>query len=215
MTVEIVKDLRGAFGLARDQDPRPTCMAFAASDAHASARGKWEPLSVEWAYYHALKREGSVPHRGVYMTTMLDTLRLDGQPVEAEWPYVASLFTDIEKWQPPAASIIFKRESAPVPTGNEYIIAQIKLGNPVLFTMSISKSFFTPASNGIIDADEPVEINRVHALIAVGCGKKDGKEYILVRNSWGPYWGIGGYAWLEAGYLSKRLKVSAIILGEI
>ena len=59
--IKILVDLRNNLGPARDQDPRPTCMAFAASDAHAAARDGWEPLSTEWAYYHALKRDGGLP----------------------------------------------------------------------------------------------------------------------------------------------------------
>ena len=34
--IKSLVDLRGNFGPARDQNPRPTCMAFAASDAHAA-----------------------------------------------------------------------------------------------------------------------------------------------------------------------------------
>ena len=59
--IKSVVDLRGDLGPARDQDPRPTCMAFAASDAHGAARDGWEPLSTEWAYYHALKRDSGLP----------------------------------------------------------------------------------------------------------------------------------------------------------
>jgi hypothetical protein len=73
--IKSLVDLRGSFGPARDQDPRPTCMAFAASDAHAAARDGWEPLSTEWAYYHALKRDGGLPHQGATLDAMLATIK--------------------------------------------------------------------------------------------------------------------------------------------
>jgi len=95
MNIVVDKDLRVNFGPVRDQDPRPTCMAFAASDAHAGVRAGWQPLSIEWAYYHALKRDGGAPHDGATMESMLAVLRFDGQPDEAVWPYIAELFTDI------------------------------------------------------------------------------------------------------------------------
>jgi hypothetical protein len=87
MAIQITKDLRGSFGPARDQSARPTCMAFAASDAHAAARPGWAPLSVEWAYYHAVQRDGGLPHQGATMPAMLTSIREDGQSHEADWPY--------------------------------------------------------------------------------------------------------------------------------
>src|SRR6266849_3142880 len=104
MLVDILCDLRSEFGAARDQNPRPTCMAFAASDAHAGVRPGWQPLSVEWAYYCALKQDGGVPHDGVTMGGMLATLRIDGQPEEEAWPYIAEFFTDFTAWVPPKAN---------------------------------------------------------------------------------------------------------------
>jgi len=32
-----------------------------------------------------------------------------------------------------------------------------------------------------------------HAVTAVGYGNEDGKEYLIVRNSWGADWGESGY----------------------
>lgn len=215
MSITVSTDLRATFGPARDQDPRPTCMAFAASDAHAGARPGWDPLSVEWAYYHALKREGGVPHQGVRMATMLATLRSDGQPVESCWPYIPSLFTDTEAWKPPANCPVFKRDSAMTTASVAGIVTQLQAGTPVLFTMSVSRAFFRPNADGVISATEPLEPKRVHALVAVGHGQNDKGLFILVRNSWGMGWGLAGHAWVDVGYLDPRLKVAAAMTGEL
>ena len=64
MEVTIDCDLRSMFGPVRHQGIRPTCMAFAASDAHAAVRPDWVPLSCEFAYFHALKRDGGTRATG-------------------------------------------------------------------------------------------------------------------------------------------------------
>ena len=188
-------------------------MAFAASDAHAAARGAWQPLSVEWAYYHALQRDGGVPHAGLTMGGMLDELRLDGQPEEAAWPYLAELFTDISAWVPPRASPVYRRNSTSRPATVEAMFESLDADHPVLFTMSISKSFRRPGTGGVIESTEPLEPNRVHALIAVGHGHRQEDKFVLVRNSWGDAWGSGGYAWIAIPYLTPRLLRTATMAG--
>lgn len=216
MSIKVVKDLRAQFGPARDQDPRPTCMAFAGSDAHAGARSGWDPLSVEWAYYHALQREGAQPHEGVTLTTMLQTLRGDGQPIEAAWPYSPSFFSDFSTYTPPpCCDPLYKRDSAQMLATVDDIIQQIDRDKPVLFTMSLSRSFFFAAPDGIVSANEPLEPKRVHALVAVGHGVRGLNRFILVRNSWGEAWAMAGHAWLDVVYLKPRLLVAATLTGEL
>lgn len=210
--IVVKKDLRQKFGAARDQSPRPTCMAFAASDAHAGVRSGWQPLSAEWAYYYGLGRDGSKPHAGVTLTSMLAALQFDGQPEETAWPYIPHLFPDSTNWAPPSANPIFKRKHVLQAATVANFVQCLDRDEPVLFTMNISRSFFRPDAQGIVSATEPLEPKRVHALVAVGHASREKELLILVRNSWGLHWGINGYAWLESSYISPRLLHAATLV---
>ena len=63
----------------------------------------WEPLSCEYAFFHAQRRSNRPPTQGALLPEMLAVIREDGQPVETDWPYLAQIPTDANKWQPPAS----------------------------------------------------------------------------------------------------------------
>ena len=50
-----------------------------------------------------------------------------------------------------------------------------------------------------------------HAMLAVGYDDErmigENQGAILARNSWGPEWGDGGYAWLAYEWIESRLAV--------
>lgn len=214
MTITAVVDLRAKFGAARDQDPRPTCAAFAVSDAHAAQRGRWDPLSTEWAYYHALQREGGTPDDGVALGTMLESIRLDGQPCEKAWPYIASDIVDIAAWQPPShGETLYKRNYTCCPSTVPAIIAELDSQRPVVIAMYISLAFYVP-KNGIIESSETVAYDIGHAVTAVGHGMRAKTSFVLIRNSWGDQWGANGYAWVSEDYLSPRVIGTATMTTE-
>jgi hypothetical protein len=213
--IKSIVDLRGSFGTARDQNPRPTCLAFAASDAHAGARPAWEPLSAEWAYYHAVKRDGGLPHEGATLNAMLAAIKSDGQPTESHWPYIKAPITDVNAWKPPASAVqLFFRDHGPCGARVQQVIDQLNAGTPVLITMTLSDAFYRPDADGVIAANEPTDPKRRHAVVAVGHGRRCTAGLVLVRNSWGEAWGLKGYAWVATDYLAPRLTGAAIMTTE-
>jgi hypothetical protein len=206
MGVAIDCDLRSLFGPVRDQGARPTCLAFAASDAHAAVRPDWVPLSYEYAYFHALRRDGAGPNSGTTLDGMLAAIKEDGQPPEEIWPYLAKVPTDIASWKPPAKpQPCYRRASARRRGPVAEVLRLLDKNVPVLLTMKLSDAFYRPNADGVIAATEPPDPKWRHGVVAVGHGKNGGRRLVLIRNSWGPVWGIGGYAWLTEDYLTPRL----------
>jgi Papain family cysteine protease len=218
MAVEVYHDLRNLFGPARDQGARPTCLAFAASDAHAALRVGWEPLSCEFAFYHAQRRANRSPAQGTTLPAILDALRHDGQPHESGWPYLASLPADLSAWRPPPGlGQLFNRAGRSGRGTVEEIVAGLDGGRPVIVLMQISMSFFIAGPDGIVDpaADERPDPAQRHAVVAVGHGLWNGERVILVRNSWGEAWGQSGHAWLTEAFLTPRVFGLAVLLENI
>jgi hypothetical protein len=216
--IDIVRDLRPLFGPARDQGARPTCLAFAASDTHAGLRDGWAPLSCEFAFYAAQKRAGRPPTSGALLSTMLDALRLDGQPDEKGWPYLAAVPADHRLWTPPATvGPLYGRNGQRDGTDLSSILAALDRDTPVLMLTMLSRSFFQPRGDGVVDPanDELPEPAQRHAVVAVGHGTVDGIPAILIRNSWGPGWGLEGHAWLTERFLAPRLFATANLTEEV
>jgi hypothetical protein len=203
-------DLRGRFGGIRNQGTRPTCIAFAVSDVHAALRPIWQPLSCEYIYYHAVNSSHKNPNNGVTFDSILSTLRTNGQPIEASWPYLKTLPSNLSTWRPPAGlSPLYRRDSAQQSNDLDSILDRLEQGVPLVIGMTISKSFFRPGTKGVIDANEPLEPHRRHAVIGLGFGRHNTNRVLLIRNSWGDLWGDGGYGWLSEQYLTNRLLVYA------
>ena len=216
--IDIVRDLRPLFGPARDQGARPTCLAVAASDTHAGLRDGWAPLSCEFAFYAAQKRAGRPPTSGALLSTMLDALRLDGQPDEKGWPYLAAVPADHRLWTPPATvGPLYGRNGQRDGTDLSSILAALDRDTPVLMLTMLSRSFFQPRGDGVVDPanDELPEPAQRHAVVAVGHGTVDGTPAILIRNSWGPGWGLEGHAWLTERFLAPRLFATANLTEEV
>ena len=216
--IDIVRDLRPLFGPARDQGARPTCLAFAASDTHAGLRDGWAPLSCEFAFYAAQKRAGRPPTSGALLSTMLDALRLDGQPDEKGWPYLAAVPADHRLWTPPATvGPLYGRNGQRDGTDLSSILAALDRDTPVLMLTMLSRSFFQPRGDGVVDPanDELPEPAQRHTVVAVGHGTVDGTPAILIRNSWGPGWGLEGHAWLTERFLAPRLFATANLTEEV
>ena len=215
--VTTIVDLRPDFGPVRDQGPRPTCLAFATSDTHAALRPGWVPLSCEYAFYKAQIRAGRAPSQGAVLQPMRDGIKHDGQPDEQTWSYLPAT-PEASAWWPPASiDPLYARNGSAHHENVDWLIKLLDQGTPVIVLMMLSHSFFVPPPSGLID-EAPGEIpepTQSHADIAVGHGEAGTERANLGRNSWGPGWANGGYAWVMERYLAPRMFAAALLAEEI
>jgi hypothetical protein len=174
------------------------------SDAHAATRDIWIALSCEYLFYHAKKHDRTAPDKGARMTSVLHVVEHVGQPAESDWPYLNALPSNTRLWKPPAKmGTIFRRQAREIGRGFKEAWDSVVGGTPALLGMSISNAFYRPDTNGVVDSNEAIDLQRRHAVVAVAAGERNSKKHLLIRNSWG----MSGHAWLAERYAAPRVMI--------
>jgi hypothetical protein len=204
--ISVTKDIRALFGVARDQGLRPTCLSFATSDAHAVIRATpFALLSVEYLYYMAVQRSAKPPsNTGVSVKSITEALDLDGQPLETTWRYLPALPSPLSGWKPPNTTESFKRKMRTETFSVKTLVEALDRGVPSVLVIKISQAFHLPDADGFVNSLATDPDSGIHAVISVAYGLKGSSAVILMRNSWGTDWGVDGYGWVTADYLTLR-----------
>ena len=205
-------DLRPLLPPVRNQGSRNTCMAFAASGAHATICGSPSPaLSVEYAHYHACQRRAVFqPHEGTSVTNMFDALATSGQPHDNMWPYLDALPNDLSTYYPPVVPPTLYKHAGLLLADLSEVDPQVQRGVPVLLGIRLSIRFHMLTGKNVLQYDPDPNPAGHHAVVAVGYEEIGGHRVFLLRNSWGDGWADAGHGRVEESYLKPRVTFMGV-----
>jgi hypothetical protein len=206
MEVEI--DLSPALGVARSQGQRLTCLAFSVSDLNRSVSGAPDYLSPEFLYQMAGSLiPGWVPGEGLYVPQALRAAHKPGQPLETDFPYLPNDPCAVAAPTPPAGKAMFSSKLVNTATATQAVIDSLHAGKVVGLVLSLTLEFLTPVA-GVVPFSPMALPHSLHAVLATGWGSPgpSGERHVLIRNSWGPSWGVNGYAWLPESFVDLHAQ---------
>lgn len=167
---------------------------------------KFNDLSRLFLYYNERLIDGSVSEDGgSYLRTGIKTLASQGVCLEKTWPYTVKKFAikPVSKCYIEASQ---HKITKYIRISNlQEMLQCLADGYPFVFGFTVYDYFCSQAmaKTGILKMPSKREsVQGGHAVM--GCGYDQTKKMILVRNSWGPKWGIGGYFWMPYAYVESR-----------
>lgn len=190
------------------QGMRPLCLPFALTGAHDALRhGAGAPFAPEPIWWRCTHLGQTTP-AGVLLDDAGNAVAHVGQAAASDWPYNPGLGWGTE--HPPASCGPPPWRQAnwtEVPLGHDGvedgIESTLAASRPVVLVIEVTDGFEFPQPEGHMPAPPiTADAGDYHAVLVVGAATDPvyGRR-LLVRNSWGPTWGAGGYGWLTLPYL--------------
>lgn len=218
-------DLRQWFSPIEDQGDLGSCTANAGIGLleYYERRAFGLHLDASRLFLYKVTRNlmGETGDTGAYLRDTMKAMVLFGVPPEQYWQYDIPRFDE----DPPAFCYAFAENYKTIkyyridPPGmnTTAILSTIRqklaAGLPQMFGFTVYSSI-PPSGDGRGEIPYPKRGERVlggHAIVAVGyddnkiIGADQGA--LMIRNSWGTEWGMGGYGWLPYKYVEMGLAV--------
>jgi C1A family cysteine protease len=160
-----------------------------------------------FVYYNERAIEGTIASdSGAQIRDGIKTVAKQGVCPETGWPYDIAAFTE----KPPASCYSDAQHHRVtsyqrIPRTLNQFKGCLAHGFPFVFGFTVYDSFEGPdvAKTGVAPMPGPGEqVLGGHAVLAVGYD--DSSQRMLVRNSWGDGWGMGGYFTMPYAYFTER-----------
>uniref|UniRef100_A0A671SVN5 Cathepsin L1-like n=2 Tax=Sinocyclocheilus anshuiensis TaxID=1608454 RepID=A0A671SVN5_9TELE len=129
--------------------------------------GAWMANAYDYVIYRGLESSDTYPYTSV-----------DTQPCFYDRSLVAARISDYSF----------------IPAGDEQALADaVATIGPITVAIDADHPSFLFYSSGIYKEYNCNPNNLNHAVLVVGYGSEEGKDYWIIKNSWGTGWGEGGY----------------------
>jgi C1A family cysteine protease len=204
-------DLRAQCPPVYSQQPLNSCTANAVAAAvqFERMRLKLTPDFVPsrlFIYYNERKLAGSVAKdAGAPLRDGIKSVAKQGDCPEPQWPYEPAKVSDAPPAHCYAAAVKYAKVAyQALQQDIAHMKACLASGHPFVLAIHVYSGSETPAAKAADTFPTPKQgetLLGTHALMAVGYD--DGQKHLIIRNSWGPDWGQGGYFFLPYDYVSN------------
>ena len=183
---------KGGVNAVKNQGSCGSCWAFstigALEGAFFAETGKLLNLS-EQQLVDCSKENENAGCNGGLMDDAFEHLKTKGSVLQTDYPYTGRDNVCYEDKKTGQVKVV---EFHDIKEGDQDELAEALQKQPVSVAIEADRLAFQFYSKGILDGTACGQ-NLDHGVTAVGYGKENGKEYFIVRNSWGASWGEAGY----------------------